>query len=735
VNANPSVRRTQPLWLWLLLSALLSTLAACSDSPPPAPVISVQPNDTAATAGNAATLSVTASGPDLAYQWQLSTDGGGSWNNVAGATQASHTTAATTLADNGKRYRVIVSASGISLTSSAVTPAVTVQPAAQSATAPAVATFSVTATGTAPSYQWQRSIDNGITWTAIAGASAASFSTGGTDLSMNGQSYRVVVSNSAGSATSAAATLSVNVTPAAAAFSAQPADQAVTAGSAAAFIVAATGAPTPTLQWQRSTDNGATWSDIAAATDVTYNTGLTTLAQNGERYRALASNGAGNATSNAALLTVNPAPQPPAITAQPSNQSVTEPAVASFTAAASGVPTPSWQWQLSTDNGASWANINGATAASYTTSATSLADSGKRYRAVASNASGNINSNAALLTVSAAAPAPTGSAKLAAAFRHTCAIKADATLNCWGYNSSAQLGSGDRNSYLAPNPVAGLTGVTAVATGSNDSCAIHGGGNLSCWGNTSVLLPVAVVGYSGVQAVAVGGTHKCFITSAGNVRCSGNNSVGQLGDGTTTSNPTPVLVTAAANGANIDNVVALAAGAFHTCALIAGGNVLCWGAVTQSNSAVPMPAVNTAVALAAGDGAPCVLLADTTVQCWAGTAAGTPPQTIAGLSGVTSLAIGSQHTCAVLADARVKCWGTGLMGNGNVSETQTMPQFVGGLSGVRALAAGFQHTCALRNDRSMVCWGSNNEGQLGVGDTASRTTPTAVLGGASFAGP
>ena len=101
----------------------------------------------------------------------------------------------------------------------------------------------------------------------------------------------------------------------------------------------------------------------------------------------------------------------------------------------------------------------------------------------------------------------------------------------------------------------------------------------------------------------------------------------------------------------------------------------------------------------------------------------------------TSATVGSQHACAVLGDTRVKCWGTGLMGNGNVNETQPTPQFVGGLTGVRALAAGIQHTCALRNDRSMVCWGSNNEGQLGTGDLATRTTPTAVLGGAGFAGP
>ena len=403
-------RTARPLWLLVLLS-LLTWLAACSDSPPPEPVISVQPSDASAVAGTAATLSVTASGPDIGYQWQLSTDGGTTWANVAGATQASHTTAATTPADNGRRYRVVVSASGISLTSSAVTltvtaavvaPALTVQPAAQTATAPATATFSVTVTGTAPGYQWQRSTDNGATWVNIAGATAASYSTGSTDVSMNASQYRVVVSNSAGSVTSAAVVLSVTPTPIAAAISTQPADQSVSAGSAAAFTVAATGTPTPTLQWQRSTDNGATWANIAAATDATYNTGLTTLSQNGERYRALASNSAGTATSNAVLLTVNAAVQAPAITTQPASQSVTAPAAATFTAAASGVPTPAWQWQLSTDNGANWANVNGATAASYTTPATAVADSGRRYRAVASNTAGTATSGAAVLTVTAA---------------------------------------------------------------------------------------------------------------------------------------------------------------------------------------------------------------------------------------------------------------------------------------------------------------------------------------------
>jgi hypothetical protein len=405
--------RSTPWWLaWLL--ALVTLLAGCSDSPPPTAQISVQPSDTSVVAGSAATLSVTASGPDLTYQWQVSSDGGTTWTAIAGATSASYTTPATSVADNGKRYRVVVGAAGVSVTSSAVqltvtaavvAPSLSVQPAAQTATAPDAATFSVTVTGTSPAFQWQRSTDGGATWVAIAGANSASYSTGSTSTTMNGERYRVVVSNSAGSVTSDAVALTVNPTPVAATITAQPSAQSATAGSAAVFTVAVSGTPMPAVQWQRSTDGGTTWSNIAAATDTTYNTGNLTLAQNGERYRVVASNASGTVASDAVTLTVNPAPQAPAITTQPTAQTVTAPGAATFSAAATGVPTPTWQWQVSSDNAVSFANINGATSASYTTPATTLADSGKLFRAVASNASGSINSNAVTLTVNAPAPA------------------------------------------------------------------------------------------------------------------------------------------------------------------------------------------------------------------------------------------------------------------------------------------------------------------------------------------
>lgn len=425
----------------LVLALLMALgLSGCNDnSETPAPSISVQPADTSATIGTAARLSVTASGSDVAYQWQVSADAGSTWTDIAGATAAVYTTPATTLADDGKRYRVVVTAAGISVTSSAVTltvtpavvaPAITAAPASVSVIAPTAAVFHVTATGTAVTYQWQRSVNGGTTWANVDGATDASLDSGATDPTQDGIRYRVIVSNAAGSVTSDAATLSVSPAPAAPAFVAQPADQSVAAGAAAAFSATTTGAPTPTLQWQRSTDGGSTWADIAGATSATFNTGTTTLSQDGERYRVVASNGSGTATSNAARLSVSAAPQAPAITAQPADQSVTAPATASFTASASGVPTPTWQWQLSTDGGGSWANLTGATSATYTTPATVTGDSGKRYRAVATNGSGSATTAAALLTVSAAVTGPQwGTASTLQNINHTGQLKIAAGAN------------------------------------------------------------------------------------------------------------------------------------------------------------------------------------------------------------------------------------------------------------------------------------------------------------------
>jgi hypothetical protein len=172
-----------------------------------APAISGQPASQTVAAGQAASFSVVASGTaPLSYQWKKN------GANITGATAAKYTTPADTSADNGSKFQALVSNSVGSTMSSAATltvggvvaPTITMQPANQTVTTGQTATFSVAATGSGPlSYQWQK---NGG---SIAGATAASYTTPSAAITDNGSTFVIVVSNSAGTATSNAATLTV----------------------------------------------------------------------------------------------------------------------------------------------------------------------------------------------------------------------------------------------------------------------------------------------------------------------------------------------------------------------------------------------------------------------------------------------------------------------------------------------------------------------------------------------
>ena len=203
-------------WVRVLVILLVSLSSGCSglvqvnSSPAPAsPSITTQPTSQTVTEGQSAAFGVAATGiAPLTYQWKK--------NGVAitGAISSSYTTPSTTSSDNGAMFSVIVSNSTGSATSAsamltvnaaAVAPSITTQPASQAVTAGQSATFSVTATGTAPlTYQWKR---NGST---LTGAKSFSYTTASTTSSDNGAQFSLVVSNSAGSATSASATLTVN---------------------------------------------------------------------------------------------------------------------------------------------------------------------------------------------------------------------------------------------------------------------------------------------------------------------------------------------------------------------------------------------------------------------------------------------------------------------------------------------------------------------------------------------
>jgi hypothetical protein len=136
----------------------------------------------------------------------------------------------------------------------------------------------------------------------------------------------------------------------------QPAEETVTAGETAVFEASATGEPTPSVQWEVSTDNGATWADdLVDPGDKTelLRVENTSIAENGWKYRAVFHNEAGTTTSEAARLTIDVVP---AVTTNPVDQAVTAGETATFKAAASGKPPPGTQWQVSANGGASFAN-------------------------------------------------------------------------------------------------------------------------------------------------------------------------------------------------------------------------------------------------------------------------------------------------------------------------------------------------------------------------------------------
>lgn len=386
---------------------LVSLLAACGGgaSQPASPTIAAQPSDQSVAEGSAATFTVAASNARY-YQWQQG--GIAAWSDIHGAQAASYATGPSTLAMSGLQYRVIVYGETGSITSSAakltvtplsLAPAITVAPASISARAGESASFFVTATGTALTYRWQQTRD-GLNWSDIANSSLATLTLSGLVPADSGLSVRVVVSNSKGSAISPAALLTVEPAPVMPSFSRAPSDASAVVGQTASFDSLAVGTPTPSIRWQRSSDRGANWSDIAGASSASYTTAPLALTDDGLLFRAVAKNSAGEVSSTSARLSVQ-TPAAPSLQRQPQDLSLQLPATAEFSVLAGGAPTPALQWQHSSDGGLTWANINGATGSSYSLGEVSSLDNGRQLRVVASNSIGSAISRAALLRVSA----------------------------------------------------------------------------------------------------------------------------------------------------------------------------------------------------------------------------------------------------------------------------------------------------------------------------------------------
>jgi hypothetical protein len=241
-----------------------------------------QPLSTAACPGTNASFTVSATGGTLTYQWQVSTNGGASYNDIPGATAATLNLTGVTAAMNGNLYRCVVdngsnpatSVSGqLTVNSATAVAAIANVTACEGATA----LFNSNATGGNLTYQWQSSSD-GVNFTNIGGATSANLSLANTTLAQNGLKYRVVVSGACGNATSQAGTLTINSRPSVS-INAAPTD--ICTGDAAITL----SATQPGGTWSGQGMNGAQFTPgglPAGAYQVTYSltnaAGCTTVA-------------------------------------------------------------------------------------------------------------------------------------------------------------------------------------------------------------------------------------------------------------------------------------------------------------------------------------------------------------------------------------------------------------------------------------------------------------------------
>ncbi len=282
---------------------------------------------------------------------------------------------------------------------------------------------------------------------------------------------------------------------------------------------------------------------------------------------------------------------------------------------------------------------------------------------------------------------------------------------CWGMNVSGQLGNGSVT-WLpnSPGDVIGLTSnVVDIAAGISHTCALMDDGRIRCWGDNSLgqlgdgtayqesTVPVELSRITNdVVAISAGGWHTCAQMQTGIAKCWGANHTGQLGDGTPSSEPSvPVDV----NEPGV-SWVTLSAGGYHSCGLTSTAEVKCWG--SNGNGQLGVGATNVIE----------------------------PPIDVVGLSGpVSAISTGDGHACALTAQGGVQCWGAnsnGQLGDGTLVSHFTPADVDGLTTGVVAINAGGKHTCALMNTGTVKCWGHNQFGQLGDQTTWDRLTPVDV---------
>ncbi|WP_437316552.1 hypothetical protein [Sorangium sp. So ce385] len=340
--------------------------------------------------------------------------------------------------------------------------------------------------------------------------------------------------------------------------------------------------------------------------------------------------------------------------------------------------------------------------------------------------------------------------EISAGFAHTCVLRRDGSVWCWGRNSFSESGKPDSEPVVPVPAQVALPGKALhVAAGggfSRDdeslpahSCAIMEDTTVTCWGRGTLgqlgngsfhasREPTRVPSLINIVQLSLGTAHSCAVKTGDELYCWGADDEGQLGNGELPQTATPVFIRS--------DIRQVAAGQEHTCAIKASdGGLLCWGrnfdgqlgfggARENATSAVEVAAPLTAGVdeVAAGDRHTCARKG-VEVYCFGNDYNGAvgadrygpvPEPTLVAVPQAATIDVGRERSGAVSGAARgLKMWGVGALGHGKPglsSQPVDVP-----IDGVAQLAAGYHHTCVLRTTGEVLCWGENVHGQLGVG--------------------
>ena len=319
---------------------------------------------------------------------------------------------------------------------------------------------------------------------------------------------------------------------------------------------------------------------------------------------------------------------------------------------------------------------------------------------------------------------------LAAGRNNACFIAADQTLWCWGNNTSGKLGLGD--THLRPYPfqigddqdwILVNNSMSGGTFGDfTHTCAIKTNGSLWCWGqgsrgrlghgnNTSYSAPRQVThqGWEDWTAVSTGGEHTCGLRNGGELYCWGRNFYGQLGLGDDIDTDTSDRSLPERVGDDLWSHVQ--AGYRHTCAIQAQDNSLwCWGYSLQGQIGTGSNEHENSIPQQVIPPPPEDPEDPEEVWTW------------------THLSLLYDHTCATQENNTLWCWGynvSGVLGVGD-NTSRTRPTQVGTDQDWVHISAGGTHTCAIKEDTTLWCWGRAENGQIGPDFTNSFTNPNPI---------